>query len=305
MIGIVALSSVPILLYLEFQFGFYQKFRFEQRAERYLEATYDEEMTIAGVRYLWDNVEPLVATAYPESDPTLRFYVHSNDERKFGLSDDYATTIWKRQAAQEAEALLAPIQPEYARRASVEFSCCEVGEYDYASIQGQVPHVGTTGIPFDLVVDAERPMGEADAEAMFRSVSALRTSETLVLKSLAFRFPLPVVEGAAVSFEIPGDALGALASAEELEAYHATRLPARVIADWIGASLGWDATSNEATFTLDGTTLVVRSWEKEALLDGAPIEDPVGAFLGGETSQELMVSVRLVERAFGRKLELW
>jgi len=301
-VGIVMTILVPLLLYLEFQYGFYQQFRFEQRAERYLAATHTEDMAIADVRYLWDNIEPLVATAYPKSDPSLRFYVHRNEERKFGLSDDYAATLWKRQARLEAEALLESVRPEYSRHAAIEFACCEVGEYDYASIRGEVPHFGTTGLPFELVVEPERPMEAADLEFMYRSAAALRESASLVLESVSFRFPSPET-GGSVSFAIPGDALNAVTSAEDMETYHATRMPAQDIAERIGASLLWNEESSEAVFSRGDTVLVVRSWGHEALLNGEPFEDPLGAYIGD--SAKLMVPVRLIERAFGQDIALW
>lgn len=301
-LGIVTLVLAPILLYLEFQYGFYQKFRFEKQAERYLAATYSEEMRIEDVRYLWDNIEPLVATAYPKSDPSLRFYVHLNEERELGLSDDYAPTLWKRQAIKETESLLKPVQPEYVSHATIEFSCCEVAEYDYSSIRGEVPHYGTTGLPFDLVVDMERPMSAADLVFMYRSTVALRESDTLVLESLTFRFPLRET-GRSVVFAIPGGALNAVVSTEDIETYNATRLPAREMAERIGASLKWDEKKSEAVFSHGDTTLVVRSWGHEALLNGIPVEDSLGAYIGD--SSELMVPVRLIERAFSRKIGLW
>ncbi|HZG87964.1 stalk domain-containing protein [Paenibacillus sp.] len=300
--GIVASILLPLLLYLEFQHGFYQTFRFEQQAERYLAAAYDEEMTIAAVRYAWDNIEPLVATAHPTSDPSLRFYLFPAKDRDSGVADDYAPTLWKKQATKEVETLLQPVQQEYASNASVEFSCCKVGEYDFASIRGQIPHYGTTGIPFDLVVDLKRPMAEADLNAMYRAVAALRESASLVLDNLAFRFTSPKT-GSIVSFQIPGDGLHAIASPGDVESYNATRLPAQDIAKRIGASLQWNEETNEADFIRDGTTLTVRSWGNEAMLNGTPIHDPVGAYIGD--AMELMVPLRLIERTFKEKIALW
>ncbi|SFE75495.1 Copper amine oxidase N-terminal domain-containing protein [Paenibacillus algorifonticola] len=301
-LGIVAAILIPILMFTEFNYGFYQKFRFEQRAEHYLAETYAEDMKIVYVRYLWDNIEPLVAKVHPKSDPSLQFYIYHSEERELGLTDDYATTLWKIQAMEEAETLLRPVQPDYARHASIDFSCCKVSEYDFASIRGEVPHFGTTRLPFDLAVTLERAMEANDFDHMYQSVSALRESASLVLGSLVFRFPLPETDGFAV-FEIPGDALNAVASAADVEAYNATRIPAQEIAERIGASLEWNEQKSEAIFTRDDTTLVVRSWGNEAFLNGEPIADPIGAYIGD--SMQLMVPVWLVERAFEQKIALW
>jgi len=300
--GVAALILAPIVLYLEFQHGIWQKFQFERQTKAYLAATYDEEMTVAGVRYLWDNIEPLVATAYPASDPSLRFYVNKNENRESGFSDNYATTLWMRQAEEEAETILAEVVPEYARSATIDFTCCDVADYDFESIRGVVPHVGTTRLPFDLAVELERPMLAADLESMYRSAAALRESDSLVLGNLAFRFPLPAT-GGTVRFELPGEAVRTVASAAEMEAYNATRLPARQLAERIDASLEWNKETNEALFTRDGKTLVVRSWGDEAVLNGTPFKIEVDVYIG--ESSELLVPVRIVERAFGRKIVLW
>ncbi|MGG4142280.1 stalk domain-containing protein [Paenibacillus algorifonticola] len=301
-LGIAAAILIPILLYAEFQYGFYQKFRFEQRAEHYLAETYSEDMTIVNVRYLWDNIEPLVATVHPKSDPSLQFYIYQSEERELGLTDDYATTLWGIQAMRDTETLLHPVQPDYARHASIDFSCCKVSEYDFASIRGDVPHYGTTKLPFDLVVTLERAMEANDMDHMYQSVATLRDSESLVLGSLVFHFPLPETGGFAV-FEIPGDALNTVTSAADVEAYNATRMPAQEMAKRIGASLEWDEQKSEAIFSRDGTTLVVRSWGNEAFLNGEPIADPIGAYIGD--FMQLMVPVRLVERVFEQKIALW
>lgn len=300
--GIVAAILILILLFAEFNYGFYQKFRFEQRAEHYLAETYAEDMTIVNVRYLWDNIEPIVATVHPKSDSSLQFYIYHSEERELGLTDDYATTLWKIQAMKEAEILLQPIQPEYARHASIDFSCCKVSEYDFASIRGEVPHYGTTKLPFDLAVTLERAMEANDMDHMYQAVAALRESASLVMGSLVFRFPLSETGGSAV-FEISGDALNAVTSAADVEAYNATRIPAQEMAERIGASLEWNEQKSEAIFTRDDTTLVVRSWGNEAFLNGEPIADPIGAYIGD--FMQLMVPVWLVEHAFDQKIALW
>ncbi|WP_338554106.1 stalk domain-containing protein [Paenibacillus sp. KS-LC4] len=301
-LGIVAAIVIPILLYAEFQHGFYQKFRFEQRAEHYLADTYKEEMTIVNVRYLWDNIEPLAATVHPKSDPSLQFYIYPNEDRELGLSDDYATTLWKIQALKEVETRLQLVQPEYARHASIDFSCCKVSEYDFASIRGEVPHYGTTQLPFDLAVTLERAMKASDMDHMYQAVAALRESSSLVLGSLVFLFPLAEADAFAV-FELPGAALNAVTSAADMEAYNATRIPAQEMAERIGASLEWDEQRSEAIFTREDTTLVVRSWGNEAFLNGEPIADPIGAYIGD--FMQLMVPVWLVEHAFDQKIALW
>lgn len=301
-IGIAAIVLVPILLYVEFQNGFYQKFRFEQRTERYLAQTYDESMKVVSTRYLWDNIEPLVATVQPASDPSLQFYVYVSKNREKGLSDDYATTLWKKQAKQEAESLLQTVQAEYARFIDIDFSCCKVAEYDYASIQGEVPHYGTTGLPFDLVVNMERPAEEADLANMYHSVTSLRESKSLLLDKLIFRFPHPVT-GSTVSFEIPGEAMDGVSSVKEIEAYTVTRFPASYIAEEIRATLSWNEEKSEVVFKREDAFLVVRSWGNEAIWNGTPLDDPIGAYIGD--SMELQVPVLLIERTFDQKLALW
>ena len=300
--GIVVVVLVPILLFVEFKYGVYQKYSFQQRADRYLAETYDEPMKIVKTRYLWDNIEPILAIAHPVSDPSLQFSVHVNESRASGISDDYATTLWRKQATREGESLLSAVEPEYARHAFIDFSCCEVSQYDYAAIRGDVPHYGTTGLPLDLFVSPERPMQERDLELMYQTVAALRESDTLSLKLLAFRFEIPG-SGAAVSYEIPGAALKTIASSKDLEVYNATRRPAKEIAKLIGAALEWNESQNEALFTRGDTTLIVRSWGNEAILNGEAIQDSLGAYLGD--SMELMVPVWLIERAFGVKMELF
>lgn len=301
--GIIAVILIPILLYAEFHYGFYQKFRFEQKADHYLTVTYDEEMTLVSVRYLWDNIEPLLATVHPKSDPSLRFNVTVSKTRASGFSDSYATTLWEKQATQEAATLLQNVSlDEYARFATIDFTCCEVAEYDFASIKGKVPDYGTTGLPLDLIIRLERPILEADPGAMFQAVTALRESSELSLGKLVFLFE-PPPGGGSVSYELLGSELEAVCSWKDMEGYNRTRLPARDIADRIGASLQWDEEKHEAVFRRGETTLVVRSWGDEAILNGQPIADLVGAHIGD--SMALMVPVALIEQAFGQKLELW
>lgn len=300
--AIAAIVLVPTLLFVEFYNGFYQKFRFEQKAERYLAATYDEKMTIVGTRYLWDNIEPLAATVRPASDPSLRFGVYVNENRERGLSDDYAATLWKKQAMHETESLLMAVDPEYASHAAVDFACCKAAEYDYASIQGEVPNYGATRLPLDLTIQMERPVQGGDRALMQQSAAALRASDSLVLEKLVFLFPHPET-GRHVVYEIPGEALGTADSAGIMESYNATRLPARYVAEKLGAALTWDAEKNEATFVRGDATLVVRSWGDEAILNGSPIADPIGSHIGDH--MELMVPVRLMERAFGEAIPLW
>nr|WP_246427856.1 copper amine oxidase N-terminal domain-containing protein [Paenibacillus phyllosphaerae] len=97
--------------------------------------------------------------------------------------------------------------------------------------------------------------------------------------------------------------MNAIASAEDLEKYNASRLPAQDIAERIGASLQWDERQSEATFSRKGTTLVVRSWGNEAILNGQSLHDPIGAYIGDY--MKLYVPVRLIERAFGQEVALW
>ncbi|MDF2838243.1 MAG: Copper amine oxidase N-terminal domain, partial [Paenibacillus sp.] len=231
------------------------------------------------------------------------FNVTPSGTREVGLSDNYATTLWKRQAKQETVTLLQKTaSEEYARSASIDFTCCEVAEYDFASIKGEVPDYGTTGLPLDLIIGIERPIEEADLEAMFHSATALRASSMLSLGKLVFLFE-PPPGGGSVSYEIGGAALEAVTSESDMEDYNRTRLPAQDIAERIEATLQWDEGKHEAVFSRDETTLAVRSWGNEATLNGQPIADPVGAHIGD--SMALMVPVRLIEQAFGQKLELW
>jgi len=300
-LGVAALSLAPFLLLSEYKYGFVQKLRFELRAERHLAATYSEAMAVERVRYLPDNIMPLVATAHPESDPSLEFSVYPNDLSESGLSDDYVPTLWNRQALQEAAALLTPVRSEYARRARVEFVCCDAAALDVAAIRGDVPPFETAGIPVELTVEFDRPMAAADPELMYRAAKALQSSDALALERLVFRFPMKESVGTAV-FAIPGGAVASIASANDLELYNLSSMPARRLAERIGATLHWNEATHEAVFTRGDTTLVVREWEEEALLNGEAIDNPTPADIGD--TLELMVSVRLIERAFGEKIEL-
>lgn len=201
----------------ELYFGLIQKNIFSYQAKRYLAQAYSEDMAIKKAVYLWDNIDPISARAYPEDAPHLEFSVYPDKAAPSGFRDNYAQALWLFQAQEDAVHLLENVDGDLSKQLEIDFTCCgEIGGQVLAS-NGQVIPYSSANVTFDLTFQLNRPLQDGDRQQMLDIVAALQGGK-LDLGYLHFIFMVePPGENKPPQYRIPGTSR--IATEEELDAY--------------------------------------------------------------------------------------
>ncbi|MGO4545007.1 stalk domain-containing protein [Paenibacillus sp. 2TAB23] len=297
---IVVVSIVMFLLLLatcvlELRYGMIKKNVYAYNVKNYLKQTYNEPMSIKGVTYLWDNIEPIQARVHPKNEKNLEFSVYPSNESSSGFRDDYVHTLWLHQAKEDMLQHLVHIKQEFKSPLYMDFTCCNTASYDARKNGGSVPYYKLEALTFDVTFQHQRGMEPHDLEQMYQIIKALNQMQQPQFGTVLFLLQ-PENESYRIEFRIPGANLKSIKTAASLHSYNESRFPARALAEMIDADVSWDESTSSVTITKGVNVLQINQWGEEVLINGKAQTNSLPSFLGDHGN--LLVPAAVFEEAF-------